>query len=634
MFYYEVACGGNSRGTKGIFTYAHSTELTIGQHVQVLLQNKYAFGFIVKKSAEPSFKTTEIAKVLSEKLTPESVTTYLELRKLYPLSDAALTNLFLPPERSKRNKKIAETLHPEPIPTLNPEQLDILSRINKSSGNVLLHGDTGSGKTRIYTHLANAELLAGRSVFILAPEIGLATFLYKDIVSYFPSAVLYHSKLTKVERSHAWESVQNSQDPVVIVGPRSALSLPIKDLGLIIIDESHDQSYRQENSPHVNAKTLASLLAREHSARVVYGTATPLVTDIRQAESLGMPILRLTKQAVDTGKSSSVRVVGYEEPGERTGGSLLKSSKAIIASALSKNGQSLVLINRRGTARYVSCASCGHESRCTTCDRLLTYHHDTYELRCHHCDKRFPVPTICTMCGQSDITMRSFGSKAVVDELAKTFPDASIKRFDTDNSKKDHLLASVTELKDGDVQIIVGTQMIAKGLDLPELKSLVVLAGGSTTGYMSEEREFQLLYQVLGRALRGHQDTQVVVQASNPDSKVLQWAVTRDYDSFMRSELEDRKSFNYPPYCYLMLIHIRRKTSKGAHKAAGELSAELRASYKGIQISGATPNANERIGPYYHWHILLKSPKRGTLVRIAESIGTGFSCELDPVDIP
>jgi primosomal protein N' (replication factor Y) (superfamily II helicase) len=634
MFYYEVACGGNSRGAMGIFTYAHSTDLTIGQHVQVLLQNKYAFGFIVKKSAEPSFRTTEIVNILSETLTSEAVATFLELRKLYPLADTALANLFLPPEHSKRSMKVTQSSEPEPLPKLNPEQANILSLINKSSGNVLLHGDTGSGKTRIYTHLAGAELHAGRSVFILAPEIGLATFLYKDIVRYFPSAVLYHSKLTKVERSHAWEVIQNSTDPVVVVGPRSALSLPVKNIGLIVIDESHDQSYRQENAPHVNAKTLASLLAREHTAQVVYGTATPLVADVRQAESLGMPILRLTKQAVDTGKTSSVRVVGYEVPGERTGGSLLKSSKSVIADAISKGGQSLVLINRRGTARYVSCASCGHESRCTTCDRLLTYHHDTYELRCHHCDKRFPVPSICTMCGRADISMRSFGSKAVVDELVKTFPDASIKRFDTDTSKKDHLLASVNELKGGDVQIIVGTQMIAKGLDLPELKSLVVLAGGSTTGYMSEEREFQLLYQVLGRALRGHQNTEVVVQASNPDSKVLNWAVTRDYESFMKSELADRKSFNYPPFCYLMLIHVRRKTSKGAQKAAGELSTKLRASYKGIQISGATPNTNERIGPYYHWHILLKSPKRGTLVRIAESIGTGVSCELDPVDIP
>jgi primosomal protein N' (replication factor Y) len=186
--------------------------------------------------------------------------------------------------------------------------------------------------------------------------------------------------------------------------------------------------------------------------------------------------------------------------------------------------------------------------------------------------------------------MRSVGSKAVVDELTKLFPDAYIKRFDTDNDKNDHLLSHIDELKSGKIQIIVGTQMIAKGLDLPKLKSLVVFAGGSSSGYMSEEREFELLYQVLGRGIRGHQDTSIVIQTSNPDSAVLKWSIDRDYDSFMKSELADRKMFHYPPYCYMMLVHIRRRTSKGATGAATKLAESLRGKYPNLRIGLATPN--------------------------------------------
>jgi primosomal protein N' (replication factor Y) len=230
--------------------------------------------------------------------------------------------------------------------------------------------------------------------------------------------------------------------------------------------------------------------------------------------------------------------------------------------------------------------------------------------------------------------MRSVGSKAVVDELSRLFPDAVIKRFDTDNDKNDHLLSHIEDLKSGKIQIIVGTQMIAKGLDLPKLKSLVVFAGGSSSGYMSEEREFELLYQVLGRAMRGHQDTSIVIQTSNPDSAVLSWVIDRDYDSFMSSELADRKAFHYPPFCYMMLIHIRRKSSTGTAAAAQKLVDTLKNRYPKLQIGSPTPNTVERLGPFYNWHIIIKSNRRSVLTTISEQIGTSFQCELDPVDIP
>lgn len=230
--------------------------------------------------------------------------------------------------------------------------------------------------------------------------------------------------------------------------------------------------------------------------------------------------------------------------------------------------------------------------------------------------------------------MSSFGTKAVVSELAQAFTDTVIRRFDTDLSKKDQLLEHVESLISGEVQIIVGTQMIAKGLDLPKLRALVVLASSTGNSYTSDEKDFQLLYQVLGRAMRGHQDTKIVIQTSNPDSKVIELAVDRDFQNYYVKELGERKKFYYPPYCHMMVIHCRRKTSKGAHSATNNLKCEIESGYSGVMVSEPMPNLTERTGEYFNWHLLLKAPKRSTLTTIARDIGSSWVCELDPGDTP
>ena len=636
MFYYEVATAGNTRGTTSIFTYESSLDLVNGTIVKVSIRGKTCLGFIVKNASKPSFKTNALDIYIPASVLPlEIVSTFNDLRELYPFSESQLAGLFAPPPAPKKiSQPEPESIAGQPIPELNVDQAKVVSLLFSSSSNSILFGDTGTGKTRMYMHLIQKFINSGKNVVLLAPEIGLATYLFEEIRAYFPDSILYHSGLTPKQRYDAWVKSANTKSGFLIVGPRSALSLPLKDIGLIILDEAHDTSYRQDSAPYLHAKILSAVLAKHHSAKCVYGTATPNVVDYFGASQLNNPIVEIKTRAVQSENKASIKVVDYADETERSAGSLLKSSLQSISDAVKSGGQALVLVNRRGTARYVACENCGNEERCSVCDHLVVYHHDTYELRCHFCGARYPVPSKCSACGSFEILMRSYGTKAITEELARLFPDVTIKRFDTDTTKKDHLQQHTESVKDGSVQIVVGTQMIAKGLDLPKLRSLVVLSASSGNGYGGEERDFQLLYQVLGRATRGHQNTKVIIQTATPDSRVIEDATNRDYSNFYARELGERKAFFYPPYCHMMIVHISRKTAKGAKSAGLAVQKKISSGYSGISVSSAMPNITERIGTQYNWHLLVKSPKRSRLVNIAKDLGTGYLCELDPIDTP
>jgi len=637
MFYYEVATAGNTRGSTSIFTYESALALEIGTIVRVSIRSKLCLGFIVKNSSKPAFKTNALDTYEPTIILPKEIlSTFKDLSNLYPLSESQLAGLLTPPSAPKNfeQKDEASATDAQPIPPLSQEQYKVVQTILSGSQNTLLFGDTGTGKTRMYLHLIEKVLRDGKNVILLAPEIGLATYLFKEMETYFTNSIIYHSNLTPKQRFLTWLASSKSKSGLLVVGPRSALSLPIQSVGLIILDEAHDGSYRQDSSPYVHAKVFAAILAKNHGAMCVYGTATPSVNDYFSATQLKNPILEIKNRAVESENTTTIHVADYADESERSGGSLLKSSIQAISGAIKQGGQALVLVNRRGTARYVACDNCGNEQRCTICDHLVVYHHDAYELRCHFCNTRYPVPSKCSECGSFDIKMRSYGTKALVEELTRSFPDISIRRFDTDTAKKDHLHEHTQSLKDGSIQLVVGTQMIAKGLDLPKLRTLVVLSSNSGNGYGGEERDFQLLYQVLGRATRGHQNTKVVIQTASPSAHIIKYAVDRDYLAFYEKELADRKAFFYPPYCHMMIVHISRKTAKGAASAGTTVQQKISAEHRDVYVSPPLPDMTERVGLQYNWHLLVKSSKRSRLVDIARELGTGYLCELDPIDTP
>jgi primosomal protein N' (replication factor Y) len=636
MFYYEVAVGGKSKGKQDFFTYEYAQKLSVGTVVSVMFKQDELLGFIVKNSSKPNFNTNSILSVSSLTVPQAQVVTYLSLCSLYPFSGQSLAHLFLPPQLPKNGEINLTKVQQKPLEDLNSEQASAVELITSKGSSAFLFGDTGTGKTRVYTHLIKHYLKQNKNVILLAPEIGLASYIYKEVQPYITNSLLYHSNLASKKRSEVWKRAHDSDKGLLLVGPRSALTLPLQNIGLIIMDESHDASYRQDNQPYIHSRAIAALLAKNYGGLCVYGTATPNVADFYNATRLGVPIAKMSHPAVGTGKTTSVVAVSYDDANERTpGSSLLKTTRELLERTFKTDGQVLILMNRRGTARYISCETCGHEERCKNCDHLLVYHHDIHSLMCHFCTRKYAVPSTCSECSAGTLTMRSFGTKAVENEISKLFPSVTIGRFDTDTPKKLHLSELAPAIKSGEIQCVIGTQMVAKGLDLPKLKTLVVLGSGfSSSGFAGEEREFQLLYQVIGRANRGHQDTNVVIQTYNTSDHLLQSASKRDYESFYSYELKQRKQFNYPPFCHMGVIHYARKSSISCQKAGTSLINKLRKQFKNIEFVGPLSDTHERRGPNYHWHILMKSKKRSDLVAIAHEIGTAWTCELDPIDTP
>ena len=636
MIYYEVAIGGKSKGPSSVFTYSYSKNISIGTIVKVLLRGQVAYGFIVKISSKPAFKTLNIAEVFDQKIPAATVRSFIDLNSYYPYSSAYIAQLFMPPD----NKIVAlpEPSHSTatPLAPLNTHQIEALKVVESSTANCMIFGDTGTGKTRIYTHIIQKYLSSGKNVILLAPEIGLATYLYEELAQYFPNLVIYHSMLTPKQRRIAWANAQAHSSGLLLVGPRSALGLPLDNIGVIIMDESHDQSYRQGNYPFVSTKIMAAILAKNHGAKCIYGSATPSTNDYFQATKLSMPIARLTELAVHSEKNYEVHILDYADDKQKTPGStLLRSSIEALKSTFNDGAQAMILSNRRGTARYISCSECGYEERCAKCDHLLVYHHDKHKLHCHFCQNKYDVPTTCPSCKVGSLQMRSHGTKAIENEIKKLFPSVSVMRFDTDNLKSEQLSEHTEKLKTGRVDCIIGTQMIAKGLDLPSLATLIVIGSGSyMPGYTSEENEFQLLYQVIGRAIRGHRDTQIYIQTSAPKSRILTSAVARNYKTFYDNEISVRQKFLYPPFCYMMTVHFSRKSSASVMKMGQKLQKTILALNTKVSVSSPVPNTTERVGDTYRWHIVIKSPKRSTLLEIAEKLGPGVVCELDPVDLP
>jgi primosomal protein N' (replication factor Y) len=633
MFFYDIAIAGNGGGSQGIFTYAYPTRLSPGTLVRVLLRRKNAIGFIVKVSTKPEFKTTEILSVSSLSIPQIQLDTYLMLRGVYPFSEQQLASLFCPSSLKEYDVNSESTTLNKVLPALNIEQETALREYRKSSGNCLLFGDTGSGKTRLYMHMIRHHLDAGEDVLLLTPEIGLSGFLFSETSKYFSDATHYHSKLTAKKRNEIWQSIRSSNGPRLVIGPRSVLGLPLKNVGLVILDESHDTSYRQENTPYLHAQNIAAVMSKVGKVRCVYGSATPSVNDYYRATETNQSILRLKKRAIKNEFKTEHRIIDVTN--STTPHILHPETVELLTATFKRGEQAMVLINKRGTARLIACDNCQHELGCPRCDHLLTYHHDQHRLRCHVCDYTTAMPTTCPKCGQAELKLRSHGAKAMHEEIKKLFPNITSHRFDTDSLKDESLDKMVDELVSGSVQCIIGTQMIAKGLDLPRLSTLVVTGAGSAgASYSSEERQFQLLYQVIGRAMRGHRSTTVAIQTHDPASKILHYATKRDYLGFYEQELAQRKKYSYPPYKYMMVIHYSRKSAEKARIAGKKLISECQEVTRGLDYIGPSPNIYERLGENYRWHIVVKSRSRANLLKLALHIGTSWKCELDPLTTP
>ncbi len=644
MRYYEVWVASNRYQKQEPLTYSSEVLLVPGSVVIVPLGKQEVLGFVHQDVSEPSFPTKSIIRPIHNAVLPKAQIKLFEwLLSYYPAGSGSIAQLFLPSAVLKLPVE-ATGLEPEksvPAPALPPltdEQLKALE-IMKTGSRFILHGETGSGKTRIYMERTKACLEAGKSALILTPEIALTPQLAEDFATQFGDKVrIIHSNITAKKRRELWLHIITTEEPLVIIGPRSALFSPLKNVGLIVVDEFHEPAYKQEQAPRYQAVRVAGALAGFYDAEIIYGSATPPVADYYLADAAGVPTIRMTSSAKGNVGEVSTSVINLTDKTLFARHPFLADELLdAINDVLNKKEQALIYLNRRGTARLVICQNCGWQALCPNCDLPLTYHGDGHSLRCHTCGHRETAPLSCPVCESTELQYRVMGTKALVDTLQNFFPNARIKRFDTDLGVEDRIDKHFKDIREGKVDILVGTQMLGKGLDLPKLSLVGVVAADTSLylpDYTAAERSYQLLHQVLGRVGRGHRKGQVILQTYVPDNPILQAAIAKDYKTFYETELIERKTFLFPPFCYLLKISLSRKSSGSAESAIKKLHSALQTTKLKVRLSAPTPSYYEHAHGMYHWQLILKATDRKELIKAIHALPAGnWIYDLDPANL-
>ncbi|MBR2488727.1 MAG: primosomal protein N', partial [Kiritimatiellae bacterium] len=487
---------------------------------------------------------------------------------------------------------------------------------------LLLYGVTGSGKTEVYLQAIAKELEAGRGAIVLVPEISLTPQTVSRFASRFGDRVaVLHSALSDGERYDEWHRIRSGAARVA-VGPRSAVWAPVKDLGLIVVDEEHEPSYKQEDNPRYSARDVAVLRGAVEGAKVVLGSATPSLESWRNAETGKYRLASIARRA-GAGTLPGVRLVDLGEGG--AGGAMFSRDLIdAISLRLDRGEQTILFLNRRGFSRQYVCAACGWTATCPACDLAYTYHRADSCLRCHVCGGWTELPAKCPDCGGVEFACQGIGTQRAEAALRKCFPRASVLRMDADSTSRrsshDDILGA---FRRGEADILVGTQMIAKGLDFPNVTLVGVLNADSTLSmpdFRASERAFQLFAQVSGRAGRAELPGEVLIQTRNPADAVLRAVVAGDFAKFAARELEDRREAFFPPFCHLSVVNLK---SKDLH-----LAADWAAMYaKSLQlyaarlrqgrmlVSEAVPSALEKADGYYRWQVVVRSTSAAAAVR-------------------
>lgn len=643
MHYYFVWVRSNRYHGSEPLTYATTAKLIAGSIVEVELQKESVLGVVVSTTTRPRFKTKSIQRVLDLPPIPNHLLRLMQwVQRYYPAPIGMLTQQLLPAQLSDKHlSDYRESDYQKPdlstLPPLTAEQSTALAAMH-TQDTYILHGTTGSGKTRLYIELSARTLSEGKSAIILTPEISLTAQLSHNFRSIFGDSVLVmHSQQTPAERRQAWLHALHATQPLIIIGPRSALFSPVPKLGLIVLDEAHEAAYKQEQAPQYQAGRVASYLSGLTRATLVLGSATPSVSDYYLAEQKQKPIIVLKDVAnKNYNGDRQITVVDRKDHSLFARSSYLSQPLLTQMAKTLENGEQILLyLNRRGTARMVLCENCGWQATCPHCDIPLTYHGDHHELRCHSCSHRQSAPVSCPECAHPNIGFKTAGTKAIVSEVERLFPEARVARFDTDNAKAERFEQHYEAVKRGDVDILVGTQMLAKGLDLPRLSTLGILLADTSLylpDFSAQERTYQLITQVLGRIGRGHTTGHAIIQTYHPEHPVLVAAIANDYRGFYQSELASRQQFMFPPFCHLLKLTVRRATSKSAELAAQKLKTELAAQYK-VQIEGPAPSFHERFQNKYQWQLVVKAQQRSELINIVQSLPANWSHDLDPLDL-
>jgi primosomal protein N' (replication factor Y) len=567
-----------------------------------------------------------------------------------------------PSARSLARKKLItlETENPvthlepaRPPRTLNMHQLDAYQQIElalrqQEYQTFLLHGVTGSGKTEVYLRAIDACLALGKSALLLVPEIALTPAVAGQFFHRFGDRVaILHSAFSEIERAEQWRRIRAGAARVV-VGTRSGVFAPVQNLGLVVVDEEHDGSYKQAETPRYNGRDVAIVRAQAANAVVVLGSATPSLETRYNAEKGKFKLIELPER-IEHRPMPQVEMIDMRQEFLETRKQAVFSRRMLeaIKERLASGEQVMLLLNRRGFSSFVACRTCGERIECVNCSVTLTYHRRDRRLLCHYCNYAQKIPSVCPKCNSEHLNFLGTGSEKVEDELRREFPEARIARLDRDTvGGKRHFETILHGFRERDFDILVGTQMIAKGHDIPNVTLVGVISADVGLGmpdFRAAERTFQLLTQAAGRAGRGNLPGIVLIQTINPDHYAVRYAGMQDYQGFYEKEIQFRKLMRYPPFSALANVLVRNQKQEDALAMSAELERFVSPPPEGLKILGPAEAPVAKLNSEFRYQVLIKAASRKKLNETLQSIrkqgiekhwsATGLVIDVDPLTL-
>ena len=639
MYYLEVSVAAAFTGRR-FYTYQSPTNYPIGSIVSVPFGKKNVIGIVRAIVKKPTFATKQISLDTGLQLSAASISLLRWMESFYPYDYGDISQLFIPPNCTTRSRTHEQDAVIESMtsaqPNLTKDQQNAI-RLIDTQRHILLHGDTGTGKTRVFLEIANSALKNNKSVLILTPEIGLTPQLQQTVQATCPYPVhIIHSQKTAAYRKRIWQQAAANDQPAIYIGPRSSLFLPYHSIGLIVADEAHDNSYKSMQNPRYHGLHVAAQLAKIHNATFIQSTATPNVTDYATIVAKHITVVRMTTIAAGNLPSKGVVVDMTDKKQFKQHPLLSDTLIATSSAALARNEQVMLFINRRGSARIIQCEACGHIESCPNCGLPITYHHDTHQISCHLCNYSTAAINQCSACQSTDLRYTSPGTKGIEQEIQKLFPKARIARFDLDAKAKDSIQRNLQQLQSGEFNIIIGTQGITKGFDLPNLSVVGVINadnGFALPDYRAEELTFQQLYQVTGRVGRGHNtNSSYIIQTHQPQHPVIQAALARNWQTFYTYEHHKRQQFTYPPYTHLALATVTKAKQSTAQKTAQRAYDQLSATGH-VTVLGPSPSYHETAHKGYTWQLLIKSHSRAAIVQALLLLPNEWTIDMEPTSV-
>lgn len=645
-------------------------ESQIGKRAEVKFGNRRLTGIIVKLFDElpkdlpyDASKIRPIIRVLDEEplLTSELINLGIWMSNYYLTPIGEILNSMIPSgkrETSSQDFSFTDEFPEQKIVTLSDEQKKAIESITSSDNETVkfhyLYGTTGSGKTEVFLQVAEKILKKGKGIIYLVPEIGLTPQVIEAVTMRFGSTVaVLHSGLTPSQKLTEWNRILHKEARIVI-GARSAVFAPVPQLGLIIIDEEHDGSYKSNNTPRYHARQIAMYRCSKLAIPLLMGSATPSVESWNSISNGQFECHKLTKRLAG-GAPPKIKIIDLSKQ-PSSGQSISQELFEAIDKAVAKKRQAILFLNRRGFNHFFRCSYCGYELKCKNCSVPLTYHKSINRLKCHYCGWSLEAPNSCPQCGSFDVGYSGFGTEFIEAEVKAKFPNARVIRVDTDSlTKKGELQDKLDAFKKGEYDIMLGTQMIAKGLNFPNLKVVgIVLAdtGLHLPDFRASEKTFALITQVAGRAGRFFPDGEVYVQTYNPGAESIYYACNSKVNEFYSSEISTRKLLEFPPFSRLVRLVFRspnledaKSTAHNAKQILEEQLSELKKKFSSlsadVEILGESECPINKIAANYRYQIILKSKNINILQRMTDHLINDFThpsnvyieIDIDPVNL-